>query len=307
LPNRRQFLSAAGLMGAGAVLASCAPAVAATTKTNLDAVIGNFALNLEYLEAAFYLAAVGRLSELKSIGGSAQIILPTGFDGNTAINFGTDAMGLAVKQYANEIANDELAHVKALRGILKGAAVDRPVLDIGPAFAAAANAAANATLSPAFSPYGGALPFLIGAFIFEDVGVTAYHGAARFIVDDSAGGVLDSAAGILAVEAYHASEVRTLLYQQEDAATGYTGVDVKTIVKLISDLRAKLGNGKDQGIVDASGNANIVPTDANAIAFGRTPREVANIVFGAPNAGKGLFFPSGLSGAAGYYDKILAI
>ena len=75
LPNRRQFLSAAGLMGAGAVLASCAPAMAATTKTDIDADRANFALNLEYLEAAFYLAAVGRLGDLRPSVAARDIIL----------------------------------------------------------------------------------------------------------------------------------------------------------------------------------------------------------------------------------------
>ncbi|WP_420595917.1 ferritin-like domain-containing protein [Deinococcus sp.] len=302
LPNRRQFLSAAGLMGAGAVLASCSPAMsAAPAKTNYDASIGNFALNLEYLEAAFYLAAVGRIGEIKAIGGSAEIILPAGFDGTKAISFESDA----VRQYAEEIAQDELNHVVALRALLtsKGATpVDRPVLDIGPAFAAAANATAYnakvitapAKLTPDFNPYLNDLFFLHGAFIFEDVGVTAYHGAARLVVDDSAGGILDSAAGILAVEAYHAAEVRTLLYAQKDKPTGY-GLTVEQLINAISALRAALGNGKDQGIT-LNGKANILPTDGSSIAFGRTPREVGNIVFGAKDAPKGLFFPNGLSG-----------
>ena len=84
-------------------------------------------------------------------------------------------------------------------------------------------------------------------------------------------------------------------------------MDVKTLIGAISALRAKLGNGKDQGIVDANGNANIVPTDDNSIAFGRTPRNVANIVFGMQGATSGLFFPNGLSGAAGSYNAILSI
>ncbi|KQR33059.1 ferritin-like domain-containing protein [Deinococcus sp. Leaf326] len=289
--TRRKFLGMAGLMGAGAVLAGCTNVGAVEpVKPNYDAKIGNFALNLEYLEAAFYLAAVGRINELKAIGGSAAIILPSGFDGTTSIAFTNPA----VAQYAQEIADDELNHVKALRAKLGSAAVDRPVIDIGPAFAAAANAAAGATLSPSFNPYLNDLFFLHGAFIFEDVGVTAYKGAARLIVDYSEGGILDSAAGILAVEAYHAGEIRTLLYAQKDAVTPY-GVTVEQLIQKISDLRAAVGGGKDEGLTK-NGKANIVVADANSVAYGRSPREVLNIVYLGANASKGGFFPNGLNG-----------
>ena len=120
--------------------------MAAPAKPDIDADVLNFALNLEYLEAAFYLAAVGRIGELP--GGSAEVKLPAGFDGKTSMAFGNDA----IASYAKEIAQDELNHVLFLRTALGAAAVARPVLDIGPAFAAAANAAAGATLSPTFNP-----------------------------------------------------------------------------------------------------------------------------------------------------------
>lgn len=48
-----------------------------------------------------------------------------------------------------------------------------PLVDVGPAFAAAANAALNMTLNPPFSPYTNDILFYHGGFIFEDVGVTA--------------------------------------------------------------------------------------------------------------------------------------
>ena len=304
-PSRRQFLGTAGLVGAGAVLASCAPSMAAPAKDNIDVAVLNFALNLEYLEAAFYLAAVGRLGELDGIGGSADIILPTGVNSKQkAFTGARDGKGMtfavpAINAYADEIAQDEINHVLFLRSVLKGAAVPRPVLDIGPAFANAAKAATGADGALTFSPYDAEpssdLYFLHGAFIFEDVGVTAYKGAARLLTDDSANGVLESAAGILAIEAYHAGQIRTILYANRASQTGF-GVTVEQLIQAISDLRGALGGGKDQGLV-IGGKANINPTDANSIAFSRSTREVLNIVYGAKDATKGLFFPNGLNGA----------
>jgi hypothetical protein len=294
--NRRELLGNLGKAGAGTALASVglgSLALAQDTKS-YDAAILTFALNLEYLEAAFYLAAVGRIGELT--GGTAEVKLPTNFDGKTSIKFDNDA----VAQYANEIATDELNHVNFLRtalgDILKAPVADRPVIDLAGGFSGAANAAfpTLAPLDPVFDPFDNELFFLHGAFIFEDVGVTAYKGAAPFVTDKKT--VLASAAGILAVEAYHAGEIRTLLYAQKDVPTPYGMTPVSDIVAGISALRGLAGNGKDQGIV-VEGKANIVPTDENGVAFSRTPREVANIVFldveGA--ALKGGFFPNGLS------------
>lgn len=79
---------------------------------------------------------------------------------------------------AKEIAADELDHVIFLRTALGPAAVPMPNLNLGDAFSAAANAALGTQLSPPFSPYAGDIAFLLGAFIFEDVGVTAYKARA---------------------------------------------------------------------------------------------------------------------------------
>ena len=118
---------------------------------------------------------------------------------------------------------------------------------------------------------------------------------------------LDAAAGILAVEAYHAGLVRTALYAlglQNPAPP----IDPYAATAAISALRAKLDgtNSDDQGIaptgvtlanIAGSTLSNIVDADSNTIAYDRTTGEVLNIVYGTPSAASGgLFFPAGMNG-----------
>jgi hypothetical protein len=292
--NRRQALQNLGLVGAGAALAACTPSVVAVdppAKKDIDVDVLNFALNLEYLEAEFYLwAAFGRgLNDADAGGGPASV-------GGKKLVYTGLPVDAAVQAYIEEIAIDEENHVKFLRAALGSKAVARPKIDIGGvggAFEAAGLAASGGALK-GFDPYANALFFLHGAFIFEDVGVTAYKGASPLITNP---GFLEAAAGILAVEAYHAGEIRTLLYSQRDVVV--QGLKVSQIVQAISDLRGSVGGGKDQGIINAKDptKGNILPTDENSIAFSRSTREVLNIAYGAKDATKGSFFPEGLNGA----------
>lgn len=144
-----------------------------TPSPELDVAIANFALNLECLEAEFYSwAAYGEgLNEEQRGGG------PMSTGGQMA-----DLSG-STRSIAKQIADHEIKHVELLRAALGDAAVECPKMDIGPAFAAAADAAVGITLDPPFSPYTDDYSFLLGAFVFEDVGVTAYNGAAPLITD----------------------------------------------------------------------------------------------------------------------------
>jgi hypothetical protein len=263
------------------------PTATATT-AQIDIDVLNFALNLEYLEATFYsYAAFGAPLSTASVGTS-----PGTVTGGRQVTF-TDPV---VAQYAREIAADEVAHVNFLRSALGSAAVSLPALNIDGsatgAFTAAARAAGVVGPNATFDPYASDEAFLLGAFIFEDVGVTAYKGASPLIVNKT---YLEAAAGILAAEAYHAGLIRTVLYRK-----GLTVPALRTYAGQISDARDSLdgANDDDQGITATDATmSNIVPTDANGIAYSRTTGQVLNIVYLSKAAvSAGGFFPAGVNG-----------
>jgi hypothetical protein len=192
-----------------------------------DADVLNFALNLEYLEANFYSYAVfGTPIALGSTGGVGTFGAATG---GRAVVF-SDPL---VAQYAKEIAQDEVAHVNFLRTALGASAVAQPAIDVGVApngaFSSAARAAGLIGDGASFDPYANDLNFLLAAYIFEDVGVTAYKGASPLISNKT---YLEAAAGILAAEAYHASIVRSVLY-----AKGVATPAARTSADAISNAR----------------------------------------------------------------------
>ena len=128
-----------------------------------DVEVLNFALTVEYLEAAFYTQA---LKETKGLGGEA-------------------------KQIATTLRDNETEHVDALTAAIKGAGgkpVEAPGVDFGDAFASQDS-------------------FLKLAQTFEDLGVSAYNGAATGIKSKD---VLASAGSIVQVEARHAAAIRAL-------------------------------------------------------------------------------------------------
>ncbi len=288
-PDRRGLLRGAGLgaaaLGTLAVAGRSTPAQAATAPSIPDVL--NFALNLEYLEAEFYLrATTGNGIPQEYLGG-------TGTQGITSGGARVPFVTPRIARIAMDIASDEFAHVKFLRSALGSAAVAHPRIDLKNSFTILARAAGIVGPNGKFDPFADEMSFLLGAFIFEDVGVSAYSGAAGYLTGSLP--VLAAAAGILAVEAYHGGAIRAQL-----VAAG-TGIGV--MANKIAALRATLsGAADDVGPINpGSGttptSVNISDSDANSIAFARTPGQVLNVVYGNASAKPGLFFPNGLNGA----------
>jgi hypothetical protein len=331
--SRRKMLTFGATSLAGMLLGGATEAKAATASYS-DNDILNFALNLEYLEANFYYAAafgttIDVANAASTAAGAPQITLSgtVGTAGTVSGGSKVPFTTIQAASYAIETAVEEGKHVATLLGALGNSlAVAQPAINIGTSFQTLGSALTPA--APAFTPYTSDATFLLGAYIFEDVGVTAYHGAASLIVSAS---VLGTAAGILAVEAYHAGLIRTTLnYLDPDGTQGLVAV-----TNAISTLRATLSKAAllgttpsgtftgydnqpdDLGLATfttpvglGSGSpataTRIVDADpSDVVAFARNTTQVLNIVTGggavnaagtaAVSPAVGVFFPAGLN------------
>jgi hypothetical protein len=321
--SRRRMLTLGGVALGGLALSRFAEA---QTTTLTDADYLNFALNLEYLEANFYtLAASGQTIDqmgisLTGTGTQGTVTVKSGGPTACAVPF----QNTLVQSYASEIAKEERNHVTFLRGALGASAVAQPAIDLVNSFNGLATLLAGLNLA-SFDPFASDINFLLGSYIFEDVGVTAYTGAAPELTTPSN---LDAAAGIQGVEAYHAGLVRTVIYGLDQAATtlGPAGT-AGAVATAISKLRASVdgsdsvtatrAQGDDIGLgtqtvmlngtagftastlvnATTTGSINAAGTTgtAGSMVFARTAAQVLAIVY-AGGSGNGGFFPAGLNG-----------
>jgi hypothetical protein len=283
--TRRGALKILGGIGATALLPGCASlgSAASTAAGQLgliditDEDIFNFALNLETLETEYYMrGTMGHGLEAADRGSN-----PGSVTGGRTVPWQNQDL----REFMEEVAQNELAHVRFYRRVLGSQAVSAPRIDLTEGFRAAAKAAG---LGDNFDPFASEMNFFLGGMLMEDVGVTAYHGAAPLLTSKTN---LAAAAGILAVEAYHMGMARSTLYRMGTAA--------RNAANAISDARDRLDgpDDVDQGIV-LNGRANVVPSDSDAKAFSRTPQQVLRIVYLADRDGVsgGGLFPDGMNG-----------
>ena len=255
-PDRRRFLNKIAFAGAAAVAMDKVAIGQSGAPTDVDII--NFALNLEYLEAEFYTVATsGMTIDQMGIGitGSGTAGATTG---GAKVNFGTNAVNTGA--IANQIAADERAHVQFIRAALSGAGatpVARPAIN----------------LNALGIGFGGVTDFLQLARAFEDVGVTAYAGAAPLLQSKA---LIGYAARIAQAEAAHAANIRLQIAILGISTAALDGID----------------------ILPPPSGAKYFPVDANSLTATRSVGQVLYIVYGSKaNATSGGFFPAGVNGS----------
>ena len=198
--NRRGFLGAMLSAAATASLTTARSARAQTTVVPITDVL-NFALNLEYLEANFYLyvsTGAGLSSTLNGSGVPVQGAPP---------KLTLDANTMAVAQ---ALAQDEINHIADLRSAvssLGGTPIAQPLI----------NLAANGAISTQAQ-------FLAAARQFTALGGSAYVGSAMLLVSNPA--VLSTAAQILGAEGQHAGTIAYLCVAQGVTSPAIDAQDV---------------------------------------------------------------------------------
>jgi len=259
-PNRRSLLKKLSLASAatGAMLTSGGLKLSADPASPTPTDIVQFALNLEYLESEFYsIATTGKYISELGIGTSGSGASgPT--TGGKQVTF-SDFLHAAYVAY--ELGEKERAHVTLLRSALSSAGVTpiaKPEIDLD---------AAGIGFSDENS-------FLLLSRMFEDVGLSAYAGAAQ-LPSFASSPYLPTAARIIAQEAENVAIVRIAI-----ASIG---------------LPTKQMDGVD--IIPPPSGRLYTSTNDNGLCELRTPGQVLYLVYGnKQNATSGGFFPNGVNG-----------
>ncbi len=262
-PNRRSFVRKLGIASAAVGTAATIGVKRADAAVNVEVEILNFALNLEYLEAEFYTyAQYGTGIETQGIGTSGVAA------GSNPANGGTTTGGAKTTfsnslyftpQLAAEIGADERAHVTLLRGALGSSAIAKPNININP-------------LGLNLASQNG---FLTLARIFEDIGVSAYAGAAGSLVTPA---YITTAARILAAEAEHVASIRVQI----------AGLRIPTAPPLDGvDILPPPSGAQTQYLSLST---------ANGLCATRTTGQVLYLAYGnAVGVTQGAFYPSGVN------------
>ncbi|PON93139.1 Desiccation-related protein [Trema orientale] len=266
-----------------------------TALPDSDVDLLEFALNLEFLEAEFFLNG--------ALGCGLDKVAPNLAKG------GPPPIG-ARKANLDPLTSDiilqfglqEVGHLRAIQNTVRG--FPRPLLDMGPqSFGKLFDRAVGRSLIPPFDPYANSLNYLLASYLIPYVGLTGYVGANPKLLNATSKGLV---AGLLGVESGQDAVIRALLYERGRTIVPPYGITVAEFTDRISELRNQLGHAgvKDEGLVvppvrGAEGRVtgNVLAADPDSLSYARTPEEILRIVYGNGNEHvPGGFYPKGANG-----------
>ncbi|XP_073007737.1 ferritin-like catalase Nec2 [Typha latifolia] len=254
-----------------------------------------FPLNLEFLEAEFFLWG--------SLGHGLDVVAPNLTMGGPPPTGAKRAnLDPLLRDVVLQFAFQEVGHLRAIKKSVKG--FPRPSLDISSrSFATTMNKAMGYALNPPFDPYANGVNYLLASYLIPYVGLTGYVGANPKLKSAQAKKIV---AGLLAVESAQDAVIRTLLYERAWSKVHPYNATVAGFTARISDLRDELGGAgvKDEGLIvppakGAEGkiSGNVIAGDDYSLGYARTPKEILSIVYGTGSAHTpGGFFPKGAYG-----------
>ncbi|XP_078156124.1 desiccation-related protein PCC13-62-like [Carex rostrata] len=254
-----------------------------------------FPLNLEFLEAEFFLWG--------SVGCGLDKVAPSLAEGGPPPIGGRKAnLDPLIRDIVMQFAYQEVGHIRAIKKTIKG--FPRPLLDISSGnFAKIMDMAFKRKLNPPFDPYANGLNYLLAAYVIPYVGLTGYVGANPKLQSPQAKRLV---AGLLGVESAQDAVIRGLLYERALQKVHPYDITVAEFTGRISDLRNKIGKKgvKDEGLVvppvmgpEGRTPGNIIAGDEDSLACDRTPEEILRIVYGTGSENiPGGFFPKGADG-----------
>ncbi|KAK9289066.1 hypothetical protein L1049_017537 [Liquidambar formosana] len=136
-------------------------------KSDIDLL--EFPLNLEYLEAEFFLWG--------SLGYGLDIVAPNlTMGGPPPVGARRAKLDNFTRDVIRQFAFQEVGHLRAIKNTVKG--FPRPLLNFSVAsFATIMDNAFGQSLKPPFDPYASSLNFLLASYVVPYVGLTGYVGA----------------------------------------------------------------------------------------------------------------------------------
>ncbi|KAK9291394.1 hypothetical protein L1049_019341 [Liquidambar formosana] len=254
-----------------------------------------FALNLEHLEADFFLwGALGY--GLDTV--APQLVM----GGPPPIGAKKANLDYLTRSIITEFGYEEVGHLRIIKSTVGG--IPRPLMDLSATnFAKIFDEAFGYALVPPFDPYRDSLSYMLASYVIPYMGLVGYVGANPLLNGYQTKRLL---AGLLGVESGQDAVIRMYLYERAEEVVHPYKHTVAEFTTRISELRNRLAmcGIKDEGIIvppelgaENRTTTNVLSSNFDSISYKRTPGEILRVVYGSGDEHvPGGFYPKGANG-----------